>query len=119
MVGRWPTVSRLFRGRQRPYDSYEWCTNLHKQLTGDPGAVAAWVTEVLQRCAAGDPASALTLGRDLHWASEGEAERERQAHELLVAAYRALGRHNLAGSPTRTTGIATSPRWACSVPERS
>lgn len=85
------------RGRQRPYDDYDWCTNLRKQLTGDPGAVATWVSEALQRCAAGDPASALTLGRDLHWASGGDAERERQAHELLVAAYRALGRHNLAG----------------------
>ncbi|ADI07706.1 hypothetical protein SBI_04586 [Streptomyces bingchenggensis BCW-1] len=85
------------RGRQRPYDDYDWCTNLHKQLTGDPGAVASWVAEALQRCAAGDPAGALTLGRDLHWASGGDAERERQAHELLVAAYRALGRHNLAG----------------------
>jgi len=85
------------RGRQRPYDGYDWCTNLHKQLTGDPGVVALWVTEALQRCATGDPASALTLGRDLHWTSEGDAERERQAHELLAAAYRALGRHNLAG----------------------
>jgi hypothetical protein len=85
------------RGRQLPYDRYDWCTDLHKQLTGDPGVVAAWVTEALQRCADGDPASALTLGRDLHWASEGDAEREHQAHELLVAAYRALGRHNLAG----------------------
>ncbi|WP_173092149.1 DUF2228 domain-containing protein [Actinomadura verrucosospora] len=85
------------RGRQRPYDRYDWCTNLHNQLIGDPGAVAAWVTEALRRCAAGDPTSALTLGRDLHWASGGDVERERQAHELLVAAYRALGRHTLAG----------------------
>lgn len=85
------------RGRQRPYNRYDWCTNLYEQLTGDPGAVTSWVTEALQRCAAGDPASALTLGRDLHWASGGDAERERQAHELLVAAYRALDRHNLAG----------------------
>ncbi|WP_219470348.1 HPF1 family protein, partial [Nonomuraea rhizosphaerae] len=85
------------RGRQRPYDGYEWCTDLHKRLTGDPEAVAAWVTEALRRCAAGDPAGALTLGRDLHWASGGDAGRERQAHELLVAAYRALGRDSLAG----------------------
>lgn len=98
MVGRWPTVSRLFRAADNvPMTATTGGTNLHKQLTGDPGVVASWVTEALQRCAAGDPASALTLGRDLHWASEGDAERERQAHELLVAAYRALGRHNLAG----------------------
>ena len=84
------------RDRQRPYDRYDWCTDLHKQLTGDPGVVASWVAEALRRCAAGDPAGALTLGRDLHWASGKDAERERQAHELLVAAYRALGRHNLA-----------------------
>ncbi|WP_395110946.1 hypothetical protein [Actinomadura sp. SCN-SB] len=84
------------RDRQRPYGSYDWYNNLHKQLTDEPDTVAAWVTEALRRCAAGDPAFALTLGRDLHWASGGDAERERQAHELLVAAYRALGRHNLA-----------------------
>jgi hypothetical protein len=57
----------------------------------------AWVTEALRRCAAGDPASALTLGRDLHWASGGDAERERQAEEPLAAAYRTFGRHDLAG----------------------
>ncbi|CAM5261055.1 hypothetical protein GCM10010329_04620 [Streptomyces spiroverticillatus] len=62
----------------------------------EPETVAAWVTEARARCAAGDPAEALVLGRDLHWASWGDPVREAQAHELLVLAYTALDRPLLA-----------------------
>ncbi|RFS82302.1 DUF2228 domain-containing protein [Actinomadura spongiicola] len=54
------------------------------------------VADARGRCAAGDPAEALVLGRDLHWTSGGDPVREAHAHELLVMAYRALGRSALA-----------------------
>ncbi|WP_346107675.1 hypothetical protein [Nonomuraea maheshkhaliensis] len=84
------------RGRQRPWDDYDFCTTLRKELTGDPAARAARVAEALRRCAAGSPADALALGRDLHWISAGDPAREAQANELLTTASRALGRDNLA-----------------------
>ncbi|HSA49929.1 MAG TPA: ADP-ribosylation family protein [Yinghuangia sp.] len=62
----------------------------------DPEALQAAVTEAKDRCAAGDPAEALALGRDLHWASGRDPLREAYAHELLSAAYQALGRPALA-----------------------
>ncbi|MFJ4411862.1 ADP-ribosylation family protein [Streptomyces sp. NPDC088910] len=62
----------------------------------DPGGLAAAVAEARRRLAAGDPTEALVLGRDLHWASVGDATREGHAHELLAAAYRALDRPALA-----------------------
>lgn len=84
------------RGRQRPYDDYDFCTKVETDLLSDPAALQTYAAEARRRCAAGDAADALTLGRDLHWASNREPERERLAHELLVLAYRALGRDNLA-----------------------
>ncbi|WP_434599408.1 ADP-ribosylation family protein [Streptomyces sp. A5-4] len=65
-------------------------------LFEDPSALEAGVAEARRRCAAGDPVEALVLGRDLHWASGDDPVRERLAHELLAAAYRALGRPALA-----------------------
>ncbi|KAK1185237.1 hypothetical protein B7755_048430 [Streptomyces sp. NBS 14/10] len=72
-------------------------------LTGDPQALEDHVAEAKRRCAAGDPAEALALGRDLHFISDDGAvsrtriaDRERYAAQLLVMAYRALGRDNLA-----------------------
>jgi len=84
------------RKRQKPYDDYEFCTNLRKELTEDPAALESHVAEARRRCAAGNPADALTLGRDLHWISRGDARLARYANELLVSAYNALGRPNLA-----------------------
>jgi hypothetical protein len=84
------------RKRQKPYDDYEFCTNLWKELTEDPAALESRVAEARRRCAAGNPADALTLGRDLHWISAGDPKRARYAAELLVSAYNALGRPNLA-----------------------
>ncbi|MBE1532737.1 ADP-ribosylation family protein [Actinomadura algeriensis] len=63
----------------------------------DAAALEAQVEEALRRCAAGDPAEALVLGRDLHWASGGDPVREAHANRLLTAAYRALDRPALAG----------------------
>ncbi|WP_433511057.1 hypothetical protein ACQP2T_45465 [Nonomuraea sp. CA-143628] len=84
------------RGRQRPWDDYDFCTALQKELTDDLVAREARIAEARRRCAAGHPADALTLGRDLHWISAGDPELERHANELLTMAYRALGRDNLA-----------------------
>jgi hypothetical protein len=66
-------------------------------LFEDATAVEACVVDARRRCAAGDPAEALVLGRDLHWASGGDPAREAHANELLGVAYRALGRPSLAG----------------------
>jgi len=65
-------------------------------IRADDPAVDGWIAEARRRLDAGDPAAALALGRDLHWLSGGEDQRERQACELLSAAYRALGRESLA-----------------------
>lgn len=76
----------------------EWmfAKHLRGQLAGGADDVAAHVAEARRRCQDGDPAEALVLGRDLHWLSGGDPVRERYAHELLVMAYRALGRDSLA-----------------------
>ncbi|MGI5121244.1 hypothetical protein ACQEU5_17190 [Marinactinospora thermotolerans] len=85
------------RGPQEGAEDHHWYTRVYEELTGDPEAVTAAAAEAVRRCAAGDPAQALVLGRDLHWVSQGDPLRERLAAELLVAAYRALGRPALAG----------------------
>ena len=46
--------------------------------------------------AQGNPAEALCRGRDLHWVSARNPARELAARDLLVSAYRALGREGLA-----------------------
>ncbi|MFD7322888.1 ADP-ribosylation family protein [Streptomyces sp. NPDC059875] len=76
-------------------DEYRFGTFMEK-LFEDAEAVRAARDEALRRAAAGDPAEALVLGRDLHWASYGEPEREGYARELLALAYRELGRPALA-----------------------
>ncbi|MFF3314562.1 hypothetical protein ACFYV5_03495 [Streptomyces sp. NPDC003035] len=76
-------------------DAYRFGTFLEK-LFEDAGALRAARDEALRRAAAGDPTEALVLGRDLHWASYGEPEREESARALLAAAYRGLGRPALA-----------------------
>ncbi|MGW5731801.1 MULTISPECIES: hypothetical protein [Streptomyces] len=76
-------------------DAYTFATHLYA-LFDDPAALEAAVREARGRCAAGDPAEALVLGRDLHWASGGDPDREALATELLTTAYRALGRPGLA-----------------------
>ncbi|MFD3942049.1 hypothetical protein [Streptomyces sp. NPDC058579] len=67
-----------------------------EDLLDDAEAVRAARDEALRRAAAGDPAEALVLGRDLHRASYGRAEHEEYASELLAVAYRELGRPALA-----------------------
>ncbi|HET6856696.1 MAG TPA: ADP-ribosylation family protein [Streptomyces sp.] len=76
-------------------DESRFATHMYG-LLDDEAARAAGVAEARRRCAAGDPAEALVLGRDLHWGSGGDADRERLANELLTAAYRALDRPALA-----------------------
>jgi hypothetical protein len=76
-------------------DTHKFATYMYG-LFEDSAAVAASVDDALRRCAAGDPAEALVLGRDLHWASVGDPTREAYANDLLVMAYRALGRPSLA-----------------------
>ncbi|MEV8319138.1 ADP-ribosylation family protein [Streptomyces sp. NPDC059900] len=77
-------------------DAYKFATYMY-ELFDDAAALEASVREARRRCAAGDPAEALVLGRDLHWASGGDPDREELAGELLAAAYAALGRPALAG----------------------
>ncbi|MEU6672993.1 ADP-ribosylation family protein [Streptomyces sp. NPDC046925] len=76
-------------------DAYKFATYMY-ELFDDAAALEASVREARRRCAAGDPAEALVLGRDLHWASGGDPDREAFARELLVSAYRALDRPALA-----------------------
>lgn len=76
-------------------DAYRFNTFVEK-LFEDTDAVRAARDEALRRAAAGDPTEALALGRDLHWASYGEPDREEYARELLAVAYRDLGRPALA-----------------------
>ncbi|MGW6569602.1 hypothetical protein [Streptomyces sp. NPDC054975] len=76
-------------------DPYRFGTFMDK-LLDDAEGVRAARDEALRRAGAGDPAEALALGRDLHWASYGRAEHEEYAHELLAVAYRALDRPALA-----------------------
>ncbi|GAA2482421.1 hypothetical protein GCM10010406_18390 [Streptomyces thermolineatus] len=77
-------------------DEYAFATHMNS-LFEDAAALEACVDEARRRLAAGDPAEALVLGRDLHRASCGHPAREAYANELLVAAYRALDRPSLAG----------------------
>src|SRR5207247_1286977 len=53
------------------------------------------IAEARARLERGDAAYALALGRDLHWADADELRAE--TLELLVRAYRMLGRGSLAG----------------------
>ncbi|WP_328767456.1 ADP-ribosylation family protein [Streptomyces sp. NBC_00286] len=76
-------------------DEYKFATYIYA-LFEDPAALQAGVEEARRRCSAGDPAEALVLGRDLHWASGGDPAREALANELLVMAYRVLNRPSLA-----------------------
>lgn len=60
----------------------------------DPN-VLEWITLAKRELAGGEPGRALLLGRELHWL---DADEHRAAcTELLVGAYRALGRDALAG----------------------
>ena len=78
------------------HDCYDPTADTWHQLWHDPEAVRRYAEEARRRCAEGDSSAALILGRDLAWASGGDPERERIAHEMLVLAYRALGRDTLA-----------------------
>jgi hypothetical protein len=91
----------LPRGPQKASEDQALTRRIRAALDGDARALEARVAEARRRCAAGDPAEALALGRDLHFVSDGAdrrrvADRERHAAELLALAYRALGRDNLA-----------------------
>ncbi|MFI1990368.1 ADP-ribosylation family protein [Actinoplanes sp. NPDC020271] len=60
----------------------------------DPARTARWIAEAGRELAAGRPALALAVGSELHWLDRPE---HRQAGlDLLVGAYRALGRDALA-----------------------
>ncbi|WTW92417.1 HPF1 family protein [Streptomycetaceae bacterium NBC_01309] len=86
----------LGRPPQNRTDLAAFAPAVHATLN-DAEALAAAVDEARRRCADGDPAEALALGRDLHWTSGFDEVREGYAHELLAAAYEALDRPALAG----------------------
>lgn len=85
----------LDRPAHNQADEYKFATYMYA-LFEEPAALNASVQDARGRCSAGDPAEALVLGRDLHWASHGDPVRETLANELLVMAYRALDRPSLA-----------------------
>ncbi|GAA0492231.1 hypothetical protein Ade02nite_68780 [Paractinoplanes deccanensis] len=60
----------------------------------DPVQAAAWIAEARHQLAAGQPALALAVGSELHWLDD-DAHRD-AGLDLLVGAYRALGRDALA-----------------------
>lgn len=61
----------------------------------DEAQARRWIAEAAAELAAGQPAFALVVGRELHWF---DADRYRSdAVDLLAGAYRALGRDALAG----------------------
>ncbi|GAA4893028.1 ADP-ribosylation family protein [Streptomyces coeruleoprunus] len=96
-------------------DEYRFATHMYAVLD-NAEALRARHTEALRRCASGDPAEALVLGRDLHWASGGDAHREALAAELLVAAYRALDRPALGGVAAAHHRHRALPRVEVLVP---
>lgn len=57
----------------------------------------AWETMAYEQLALGKPGFALLMGRDLHWLSMQDPEREARAAKLLHAAYTARGDEALAG----------------------
>ncbi|GAA1519791.1 hypothetical protein GCM10009827_039090 [Dactylosporangium maewongense] len=63
-------------------------------LYRDPETAASIIAEARAELAAGQPAYALVVGRELHWFDADDHRAE--ATELLVGAYRALGRDALA-----------------------
>jgi hypothetical protein len=77
-----PPYIEAVEGRARPFP--------------DEVEARGFVEEARRALAAGDVAHALALGRDLHWA-DIEALRA-ETLELLVSAYRALGREALAAT---------------------
>ncbi|MEV0126759.1 ADP-ribosylation family protein [Streptomyces sp. NPDC050703] len=85
----------LGRPPQHAVDEYGFATHMYAVFE-DPAQFAAALAEARCRLAAGEPAEALVLGRDLHWASGGDPAREAAAADLLPPAYRALGRPALA-----------------------
>jgi hypothetical protein len=85
----------LDRPAHNEADEYKFATYMHAHFQ-DTAALEESVEEARTLCAAGDPAEALVLGRDLHWASAGDPTREAYANELLVMAYHALDRPSLA-----------------------
>ncbi|WP_329113729.1 hypothetical protein [Streptomyces sp. NBC_01353] len=98
-----PGVTALDRPPHNGADEYRFGTFMEK-LFEDAEALRAARDEALRRATAGDPSEALVLGRDLHWASYGEPQREEYARELLAVAYRDLDR------PSLTTIAATHHR---------
>ncbi|MEV2253236.1 ADP-ribosylation family protein [Streptomyces sp. NPDC050147] len=86
-----PGASTLDRPGHRGADEYKFATYMYA-LFDDVTALRANVEDARRRCAQGDPTEALLLGRDLHWASAGDPDREALANELLLLAYRTLDR---------------------------
>lgn len=64
-------------------------------LNDDP-IVDTWIELALHKCSENQPVYALALGRDLHWLSYKNPQREAAAAKLLEAAYKVLNRDALA-----------------------
>lgn len=70
--------------------------NIRTAILNDDPIVDTWIESALQKCNENQPVHALTLGRDLHWLSCKNPQRETAAAKLLEAAYKALNRDALA-----------------------
>lgn len=71
-------------------ESYERLSAFQSDAT----QVARWIAEAESELAAGRPALALAIGSELHWLDRDEYRR--QGLDMLVGAYRELGRNALA-----------------------
>ncbi|KHD73962.1 hypothetical protein MB27_31580 [Actinoplanes utahensis] len=60
----------------------------------DPAGAAEWIAQARRELAGGQPALALAVGSELHWLDQDEYRQD--GSDLLVGAYRALGRDALA-----------------------
>ncbi|AGL19286.1 ADP-ribosylation family protein [Actinoplanes sp. N902-109] len=63
-------------------------------FTGDPRRAARWLADAANDLAAGRPALALAVGQEVHWLDRDDFRE--QGRELLLGAYRMLGRDALA-----------------------
>jgi len=70
--------------------------SLRSQPSWSGGVFGALVQAATAALEQGNPAEALCVGRDLHWSSARNPACELAARQLLVSAYRALGRESLA-----------------------
>jgi hypothetical protein len=99
-------VTALDRPPHNGADQDAFARHQHR-LFADPDELAVAAAEARRRCAAGDPAEALVLGRDLHWASIGDPRREAWPPNCSPWPTASWSAPRWPASPTPTTANAT------------